>query len=410
MATTTATPPKNNAPGFLNEKQEKQNTALGRVLQSALVIQAADKYKIAPDQLFGVLMRTVFPKNKEGKVVATVEQFVAFLAVAQQYDLNPFTREIYAFPSKGGGVIPIVPVDGWVKIVQRAKDDQGRMVLDGIKFIDHFEQDEHGKPTLIIYATTCLMTRKDMSLPIEVTEYLVECQRDTEPWNKWPRRMLRHKSLIQCGRVAFGLAGIYDPDEAERILESEQSGRSEGVGAPEIIMPKRVTPPTPTKVATQINVHDTASVIRDMDDTDEQKPSADVASEDPEKNKQPESEPRTEEPAGEQPQQQQEFEIGEGGEAHPVIDQTLESATELEKAALRPEPKRRLADIPKDQKISDGQKKKLFAVMNSAKAHDDDALHEYIWLEFGVEHVMDIPKAHFNETLTWASAGKLSIK
>jgi hypothetical protein len=29
--------------------------------------------------------------------------------------------------------------------------------------------------------------------------------------------MLRHKALVQCARLAFGLVGVYDPDEAERI-------------------------------------------------------------------------------------------------------------------------------------------------------------------------------------------------
>jgi hypothetical protein len=32
--------------------------------------------------------------------------------------------------------------------------------------------------------------------------------------------MLRHKALIQCARVAFGFAGIHDPDEAERIANA----------------------------------------------------------------------------------------------------------------------------------------------------------------------------------------------
>jgi hypothetical protein len=31
--------------------------------------------------------------------------------------------------------------------------------------------------------------------------------------------MLRHKALIQCARLAFGYGGIYDQDEAERIIE-----------------------------------------------------------------------------------------------------------------------------------------------------------------------------------------------
>jgi len=33
--------------------------------------------------------------------------------------------------------------------------------------------------------------------------------------------MLRHKALIQCARLAFGFAGIYDQDEAERFVEAD---------------------------------------------------------------------------------------------------------------------------------------------------------------------------------------------
>jgi hypothetical protein len=60
------------------------------------------------------------------------------------------------------------------------------------------------------------MYRKDRSHPTVVTEYLSECIRATEPW-KMQHRMLRHKTLIQTGRYAFGFSGIYDEDEAERI-------------------------------------------------------------------------------------------------------------------------------------------------------------------------------------------------
>jgi hypothetical protein len=33
-------------------------------------------------------------------------------------------------------------------------------------------------------------------------------------------RMLRHKALIQAARLAFGFSGIYDQDEAERIVSA----------------------------------------------------------------------------------------------------------------------------------------------------------------------------------------------
>ncbi|EOJ4766922.1 recombinase RecT, partial [Escherichia coli] len=42
----------------------------------------------------------------------------------------------------------------------------------------------------------------------------------TGPWQSHPKRMLRHKAMIQCARLAFGFAGIYDNDEAERIVEN----------------------------------------------------------------------------------------------------------------------------------------------------------------------------------------------
>lgn len=50
---------------------------------------------------------------------------------------------------------------------------------------------------------------------------MAECQRNTQPWKSHPKRMLRHKAMIQCARLAFGFTGIYDQDEAERIVETK---------------------------------------------------------------------------------------------------------------------------------------------------------------------------------------------
>jgi len=49
---------------------------------------------------------------------------------------------------------------------------------------------------------------------------MVECVREVGPWKSHPYRMLRHKAMIQCARLAFGFVGIYDGDEAERIVEA----------------------------------------------------------------------------------------------------------------------------------------------------------------------------------------------
>lgn len=128
-------------------------------------------------------------------------QMIALMIVAQQYGLNPFVRELYAFPDKGG-IVPVVSVDGWSRIMNT--HDQ----FDGMEFKTDAD------------SCTCIIYRKDRTHPTSATEYLDECKRDNSPaWKSHPRRMLRHKAMIQAARLAFGFTGIYDQDEAERIVE-----------------------------------------------------------------------------------------------------------------------------------------------------------------------------------------------
>ena len=128
-------------------------------------------------------------------------QMTALLIVANQYGLNPWTKEIYAFPDKNNGIVPVVGVDGWSRIM----NDHPQ--FDGMDF----EIDDE--------SCTCKIYRKDRSHPIQVTEYMSECKRNVGPWTTHPKRMLRHKAMIQCARLAFGFVGIYDEDEAARIRE-----------------------------------------------------------------------------------------------------------------------------------------------------------------------------------------------
>ena len=132
----------------------------------------------------------------------TDAQMTALLVVANQYKLNPFTKEIFAFPDKGG-IVPVVGLDGWSRIINNHPQ------FDGMDF----EQDAQ--------SCTCVIYRKDRNHPVKVTEWMEECKRGTGPWQSHPRRMLRHKAMIQCARLAFGFSGIYEQDEAERIVEAD---------------------------------------------------------------------------------------------------------------------------------------------------------------------------------------------
>lgn len=177
----------------------------------SLIQTMAAGYDMEPEKFAATVRATCMPNN------STDEEFAAFLLVAHQHGLNPVTREIYAFPKKGGGIQPIVGIDGWMTLINSHPQS------DGIEFQDQF--DDKSK----LSAITCRIYRKDRTRATEVTEYMEECRRPTEPWQKWPARMLRHKAAIQAARYAFGFAGIIDPEEAER--------------SPEVITASVVAPP-----------------------------------------------------------------------------------------------------------------------------------------------------------------------
>lgn len=178
------------------------------VNRSKIFARFGEKYGVDPCRVSHVLTNTIF-KN------ATDEQIAALLIVAEQFNLNPFTREIYAFSSKnGGGIVPLVSVDGWFRIVNERPD------LDGFEFNYGPETfNANGKKNCPEWIE-CIIRRKGRDNPIIVREYMEECIQGTGPWQSHPRRMLRHKAFIQCARMAFGFSGIYDEEEGRRIAEA----------------------------------------------------------------------------------------------------------------------------------------------------------------------------------------------
>jgi len=171
----------------------------------SLPARLGERFGLPGAEVIEILKATAF-KVPDGKVV-TDAQIQALMVVADQYHLNPFTKEIYAFPDeKRGGIVPVVSVDGWARIINEHPQ------FDGMEF------------EVTDASITCIIYRKDRTRPTKVTEYMSECKRVSGPWVSHPKRMLRHKSLIQCARYAFGFAGIFDEDEAERIIETDASG------------------------------------------------------------------------------------------------------------------------------------------------------------------------------------------
>lgn len=163
----------------------------------------ATRYGMDPKGLQSTLMATVFKG-------ASHEEFAALLVVANEYRLNPLTKEIYAFKARGGGLVPLVSIDGWLRIMNEHPQ------FDGIEYQDI--PDDQGK----LLAIECTIYRKDRSRPIKVIEYLSECKQNTDPWKSMPARMLRHKATIQCARYAFGFSGIYTEGDVETMAEARR--------------------------------------------------------------------------------------------------------------------------------------------------------------------------------------------
>ena len=184
-----------------------QNTLI--TTQITHVAETLGLANVNPQELKETLIQTAFRTETQ----ATDAQMASLLIVAGQYKLNPWTKEIYAFPDKNKGIIPVVGVDGWSRIINGNSNFDGM----GFKFSENMVRMEGAK---------------DRTHPTVVREYLSECYRAPfksktgyvveGPWQSHPSRFLRHKATIQCARLAFGFVGIHDQDEAERIAESGQ--------------------------------------------------------------------------------------------------------------------------------------------------------------------------------------------
>lgn len=180
----------------------EQNNAVTTTKRVSLIETMAAEYNLDVQPFMDIVKNTIMPANTQG---ITNAHIAAFLAVAHQYNLNPLTKEIYAFPAKGGGIMPIVGVDGWLKIMLTSKD------FGGYKYEEILEDGVLVGGQIYIY-------RRDLDHPIIHREWKSEAYRNTDPWNKMPRRMMENRTICQGVRRAFGIGGIMEPEEAEAMI------------------------------------------------------------------------------------------------------------------------------------------------------------------------------------------------
>ena len=132
------------------------------------------------------------------------------LAACLRYNLSPTGREIFLVPDHTAGApLLVVGVDGWSRVLNEHKQFAGMKFRESIELID-------GIPAWI----ECTIHRRDRRVATAVREYLCEVRGTTTAWITHPRRMLRHKAMVQCARITFGMGDIVDPDETYRTFAS----------------------------------------------------------------------------------------------------------------------------------------------------------------------------------------------
>jgi hypothetical protein len=128
---------------------------------------------------------------------APAKSILHALRTARQYALDPLQEEVLITKYDKGWQVS-VSADGWMKIIN------GHPVFTGLTFTQSPEENE-GLPLWM----ECTIHRSDRAIPIAVREYMNEMRTESEVWRKMPRRMLRHRALQQCAKIAFGI-GLRD--------------------------------------------------------------------------------------------------------------------------------------------------------------------------------------------------------
>ncbi len=182
-------------------------TSSGR--QPDLIDRAVARSGLTRESFVKTLTQTAF----DGIAAWTQADLERLLIAAETHQLNPLIREIFAIASSLEPLQPVllvVGVDGWSKILNAQPQ------FDGMQFLEASEQVDN-----IPVWIECTIYRKDRTVPVAVKEYFQEVRGEHIAWLTHPRRMLRHKALTQCARLAFSLSGIYDSDEAHRVLAAK---------------------------------------------------------------------------------------------------------------------------------------------------------------------------------------------
>ena len=120
---------------------------------------------------------------------------LTLLRLMQTLGLDPLCEEVSFTQYDDGQWQVFITIEGCSKLLNQHPQFNGLVFTQADTLID-------GVPEWI----ECAIYRKDRTVPTTVREYFMEVRSETSTWQKMPRRMLRHRALQQCVRLAIAVA------------------------------------------------------------------------------------------------------------------------------------------------------------------------------------------------------------
>jgi hypothetical protein len=114
------------------------------------------------------------------------------LRTMQNHYLDPLNKEIRFTQYEDGSWQVFMTIEGCSKLLNNHPQFNGLVFNQTDSLVE-------GVPEWI----ECAIFRRDRIMPITVREYFIEVRSNKEIWKKMPRRMLRHRALQQCVRLAI---------------------------------------------------------------------------------------------------------------------------------------------------------------------------------------------------------------
>ena len=126
------------------------------------------------------------------QIEVPAKTILTLLRMIQSLHLDPLCEEIGFTQYDDGHWQVFITIEGCSKLLNQHPQFNGLVFNQADTLVE-------GVPEWV----ECSIYRRDRIMPITVREYLMEVRSEKEIWQKMPRRMLRHRALQQCVRLAI---------------------------------------------------------------------------------------------------------------------------------------------------------------------------------------------------------------